>query len=333
MSVIPEVILQRAIIAGFRAMREDSRILDAIFRHMNQDQLANIKSFVLDTPIDFSINFPRKEPSLPSLVLLLKGEGEAETWLGDVMGDRTDLYVPDPELSYDTLGGSGASTSGSSGLPVKMAGPLGVSAQTNAGTIVFDEDEDITSLVSNILENPVGCLILYVVEGTGAGETYNILRLRSDGLDIEGAFNPALDDTSVVDIRKPNDPMLATGEPSRVYDSEGSYLRKGANFAVNYNLHVMAGQQDQVIYLYATLKALLMSQRAFLESQGIINLKIGGSDFAPRTEFMPDEVFQRMMTLQFTTPFSFLEEQEVFNQIQLNYEVYGETIAGFTFTL
>lgn len=74
MSVIPEVILQRAIIAGFRAMREDSRILDAIFRHMNQDQLANIKSFVLDTPIDFSINFPRKEPSLPSLVLLLKHE-------------------------------------------------------------------------------------------------------------------------------------------------------------------------------------------------------------------------------------------------------------------
>ena len=333
MSVIPEVVLQRAIIAGFRAMREDSRILDAIFRHMNQDQLADIKSFVLDTPIDFSINYPRKEPSLPSLILLLKGEGEAETWLGDVMGDRSDLYVPDPELSYDTLGGSGASTSGSSGLPVKMAGPLGVSAQTNAGTILFDDGEDITSLVENILENPQGCLILYVVEGTGAGETYNILRLRSDGLDIEGAFNPALDNTSVVDIRKPNDPMLATGEPSRVYDSEGSYLRKGANFAVNYNLHVMAGQQDQVIYLYATLKALLMSQRAFLESQGIINLKIGGSDFAPRTEFMPDEVFQRMMTLQFTTPFSFLEEQEVFDKIQLNYQVYGETIAGFTFTL
>lgn len=333
MSVIPEVILQRAIIAGFRAMRQDNRILDAIFRHMNQDQLDNIKQFVLDTPIDFSINYPRKEPTLPALILLLKGEGEGETFLGDVMGDRSDLYVPDPELSYDTLGGNAASTSGSSGLPVKMAGPLGVQSQTNAGTILFDDGEDITSLVENILENPQGCLILYVVEGTGAGETYNILRLRSDGLDIEGAFNPPLDDTSVVDIRKPEDPMLATGEPSRVYDSEGSYLRKGANFAANYNLHVLAGQQDQVIYLYATLKALLMSQRAFLESQGIINLKIGGSDFAPRTEFMPDEVFQRMMTLQFTTPFSFLEEQEVFSQIQLNYEVYGETIAGFTFTL
>ena len=333
MSVIPEVILQKAIIAGFRAMREDSRILDAIFRHMNQDQLDAIKSFILETPIDFSINYPRKEPTLPSLILLLRGESEAETFLGDVMGDRSDLYVPDPELSYDTLGGSGASTSGSSGLPVKMAGPLGVQSQTSSGTILFDDDEDITSLVSNILENPVGCLILYVVEGTGAGETYNILRLRSDGLDIDGAFNPALDNTSVVDIRKPDDPMLASGEPSRVYDSEGSYLRKGVNYAANYNLHVLAGKQDEVIYLYATMKALLLSQRAFLESQGIINLKIGGSDFAPRTEFLPDEVFQRMMTLQFVTPFSFLEEQEVFSQIQLNYEVYGETIAGFTFTL
>lgn len=300
---------------------------------MNQDQLDAIKSFILETPIDFSINYPRKEPTLPSLILLLRGESESETFLGDVMGDRSDLYVPDPELSYDTLGGSGASTSGSSGLPVKMAGPLGVQSQTSSGTILFDDDEDITSLVSNILENPVGCLILYVVEGTGAGETYNILRLRSDGLDIDGAFNPALDNTSVVDIRKPDDPMLASGEPSRVYDSEGSYLRKGVNYAANYNLHVLAGKQDEVIYLYATMKALLLSQRAFLESQGIINLKIGGSDFAPRTEFLPDEVFQRMMTLQFVTPFSFLEEQEVFSQIQLNYEVYGETIAGFTFTL
>jgi hypothetical protein len=333
MSVIPEFILQRAIIAGFRAMREDDRILDAIFRHLNQDQLEAVKDFVLGTPIDFSINYPRKEPTLPSLILLLRGESEGETWLGDVMGDRSDLYVPDPELSYDTLGGHGASTSDSSGLPVKVAGPLGVQSQPASGTIVFDDGEDITSLVENLLENPTGCLILYVVEGAGAGETYNILRLRSDGLDIDGAFSPQLDDTSVVDIRKPDDPMLATGEPSRVYASDGSYLRKGANFAVNYNLHVMAAQQDQVIYLYATMKALLLSQRAFLESQGIINLKIGGSDFAPRTEFLPDEVFQRMMTLQFTTPFSFLEEQEVFNQIQLNYQVYGETIVGVTFTL
>ena len=326
MSVIPEAILQRAIIAGFRAMRQDDRILDAIFRHLNQIQLQAVKSFLLETSIDFSINYPRKEPTLPSLVLLLRNEAESETWLGDVMGDQTDLYVPDVELSYDTLGGHGASTSDSSGLPVKVAGPLVVQAQTASGTITFADGEDITSLVSNLLENPTGCLILYVVEGTGAGETYDILRLRSDGLDISGAFNPILDDTSVVDIRKADDPMLAVGEPSRVYSSTGSFLRKGANFAANYNLHVMAGQQDQVIYLYATIKALLLSQRAFLESQGVINLKIGGSDFAPRTEFIPDEVFQRMMTLQFTTPFSFLEEQEVFAKIQINYDVYGDSI-------
>jgi hypothetical protein len=332
-AVIPEVILQRAIIAGVRAMRQDSRILDAIFKHLNQDQLQAVKSFLLETSIDFSINYPRKEPTLPSLILLLRNESEGETWLGDVMGDRSDLYVPDPELSYDTLGGHGASTSDSSGLPVKVAGPLGVLSQSATGSIIFDDGDNIEALVDNLLDNPTGCLILYVVEGAGAGETYNILRLREDGLDIDGAFSPQLDNTSVVDIRKPDDPMLATGEPSRVYSSTGSYLRKGANFAVNYNLHVMAGQQDQVIYLYAAMKALLLSQRAFLESQGVINLKIGGSDFAPRSEFIPDEVFQRMMTLQFTTPFSFLEEQEVFSQIQINYSVYGDTIVEFPITL
>lgn len=325
--------MQRALIRGFRALRQDSRILDAIFRHLHQDQLADVKKFILETPIDLSINYPRKEPTLPSLVLVLRGETEDVQFLGDVLGDRRSLSVPDPELSYDTLGGHGTSISDSSGLPVKVAGPLGVQSQPDNNTILFDDGEDITSLVENLLENPTGCLILYVIDGAGVGETYNILRLRSDGLDIQGSFSPSLDDTSIVDIRKPNDPELAVGEPSRVYSHDGSYLRKGVYYAENYNLHVMTAKQDQVLYLYATVKALLINQRAFLESQGVINLKIGGSDFAPRTEFLPDEVFQRMMTLQFTSPFTFLEELETFGKIDVVYQVDDQAIVKFPITL
>jgi hypothetical protein len=333
MTAVPEVLLQRALISGFRSMREDTRIIDTIFSHLNQTQLEDVKSFLLDTPVDFSINYPRQAPVLPSLALVLKGEGEAQAFLGDVLGDRSSLYVPDPDLSVDTLGGHAASVTDTSGLPVKVAGPLGVQSQPNSNSIVFDEDEDITTLVDNLLDFPTGCLKLYVVEGAGKGYVYDILRLSAEGLTIAGSFNPALDNTSVVDIRKPEDPELAVGEPSRVYLHDGSYLRKGVNYEVNYNLHVLAGQQEQVLYLYAAVKALFLSQRAFLEGQGLLNLKIGGSDFAPRTEFLPDEVFQRMMTLQFVTPFTFLEELHSYSSIQINYQVDGETIVKYPITL
>ena len=316
MAVIPEVILQRAIIQGFRAVRKDSRLIDVIFRHLHQDQLAAVKQFILETSIDFSINYPRKDLRVPSLVLLLKNESEAQTFLGDIQGDGSDSFVPDQEFTIDTLGGHAASISPSSGLPRKIAGPLGVASQESTSTILFDDDQ--TELVEELLENPIGCLKLYVVSGAGAGKVYDVLRIRNDGLDIDGTFELNLDNTSVIDLRVPDDPELAVGEPSRVYKPSTSLLKKGVNYEVTYQIHVLAEQQDQVIYLYALVKALLLTQRAFLESQGVQALRIGGSDFAPRTEYLPNEIFQRMMNLTFTYPFSFLEEQEVFTSLRLD---------------
>lgn len=331
--MIPEILLQRALIRGFKEMREDPRILDTILRNLHQDQLEAAKNMLLTTPVDFNVNFPRKEPTLPSLVLILKGEGEAQAFLGDVMGDRTRLSVPMPELSNDTLLGHGASVSGSSGLPVKVAGPLGVANQTSGNSLLLEEGEDITHLSNNLLDFPTGCLKLYIVDGAGAGEVYDILSLGPETIRIIGAFSPELDSTSVVDIRKPKDPELAEGEPSRVYSHDGSYLRKGVNYEVNYNLHILSGHQEEILYLYAAVKAILLKQRAFLESQGIINLKMGGTDFAPRTEFLPDEVYQRMMTLQFIAPFDILEEQETYSSIEINYWVEDSVIIKYPITL
>lgn len=330
--MIPEIILQRALIRGFKEMREDPRILDTILRNLHQDQLEAAKNTLLNNPVDFSINFPRKEPTLPSLVLILKGEGEAQTFLGDVMGDKTLMSVPMPELSNDTLLGHGGSVSGSSGLPVKVAGPLEVLSQSGNG-ILLDEGEDITHLSKNLLAFPAGCLKLYVVDGAGAGGVYDILSIGPETIKIIGAFDPELDSTSVVDIRKPEDPELAVGEPSRVYSHDGSYLRKGVNYEVNYNLHILSGHQDELLYLYAAVKAMLLKQRAFIESQGIMNLKMGGTDFAPRSEFLPDEVFQRMMTLQFIVPFDILEEQDTYSSIEINYWVEDSVIVKYPITL
>lgn len=275
-----------------------------------------MKQYILETSLDFSVNYPRKDLRVPSLVLVLKNESESQTFLGDIMGDGSANFVPDQEFTIDTLGGHGASTSTSSGLPRKLAGPLDVDRQDGSSTIFFqDSAEDI---VAELLENPIGCLKLYVVSGSGAGYTYDVARIREDALDIVGTFEVNLDETSVIDLRVPEDPELAVGEPSRVYTPAPSLLKKGVNYEVTYQLHVIAGQQDHVIYLYSVVKALLLSQRSFLESQGVQAMRIGGSDFAPRSEYLPDEIFQRAMTLTFTYPFSFLEEQDTFDQIQVN---------------
>ncbi len=51
-------------------------------------------------------------------------------------------------------------------------------------------------------------------------------------------------------------------------------------------------------------------------------LQMSGSDFAPRSEFLPNEVFQRVMILRFTYPFSFIQELDgVGSSIQLNIAV------------
>ena len=276
-----------------------------------------IKKFITETPIDFSVNFPKKtELKVPAIVLSLSREEESQTFLSDVMGTAYDGsgLTPEDALTYATLGGNAASVSTSVGLPRKEAGSLSVLSATES-SLTF-----APGALTHLLEAPqLGCRRLHVISGTGQGKTYLIKRISSYSLDIVGGFDPQLDTTSVVDIRKVDDPILALGEPSRTYDAAASNLQRiGSNYSTQYQLSVLAGHQDEVIYLYSVLKAILLSQRASLEAQGLIALKISGTDFAPRTEYLPSEVFQRVMTLQFVYPFSFLVELEgLAKQIQL----------------
>jgi hypothetical protein len=305
MSVIPEVLIQRIVVNGMRQLRKDPRLLDALFKNLTQVQLQRVKEFILDTSIQFNVNYPREGAKVPSLTLLLKNEVEGTPFLGDLMNT---VEMPDTDLSYDTLGGHGASISESSGLSRKIAGPLSVEGSDD-NTLTFAEDA--TTIVESLQDNPVGCAFLYVIKGTGVGQVFPVKRLSSDSLEILGTFDPQLDDTSVVDLREPDDPELALGEPSRVYDAEGHYNRLGAQYDTTYHLQIVAGGQDEVIYLFQVMKALFISQRALLEAQGLINLRISGSDFAPKTEYLPVEAFQRQMVLNFTYPFTFIEELQL----------------------
>lgn len=313
MAVIPEILLQRVIVNGYRALRQDPRLLDSLFKNMTQVQQQAIKKFILEVPVSFSVNYPRNDPKVPALVLVLKNESENVPFLGDSMYS----VEPPQEHLIDTLDGHAGSVSETSGLTLRVAEDLEV-VDSDDQTVEFADSVDLIDL----LEDPPGCLIATVISGTGKGQVHQVARIRRDGLDIVGTFDPYLDSTSRIDLRRMKDFDAPTlGEPSRVFDASNTRnLRvRGAEYEVTYHLHVIASGQEEVIYLYSVIKALLISQRANLEGQGIIALRISGSDFAPKTEYLPSDVFQRMMVLTFTYPFSFVEELDLPSKLVLNF--------------
>src|SRR5690606_7542358 len=318
--MVPEIVLQRAIITGFQAIRKDPRILNVIFKNLPATQQEAIKDFVLSKSIDFSLNYPQSDIKVPAIVMLLKTETEAKQFLGDVMGSPPNYDMPDQDMHYDTLGGNGASVSDMGGLPAKVVGPLQVEKTLPGGSAITctEESQEEINLVFGERDT-WPCLKLHVIAGTGAGQVKNISAISTQQLDIVDTFELNLDSTSLVDIRYAEKHEDAYGEPARVYEYDTGLLRIGANYEGQYQLEVIAGNQNEVIYLYSVLKAILFSQRAFLEAQGIMSLRISGTDLAPRSELLPVELFTRSMTVQFTYPFSFLVEQEVAKAIQLTF--------------
>lgn len=307
MPVIPEIIIQKALVQGFQDLKADPRVLDVLFQNMSQQQLSDLKTFIANKPIDFSVNYPKNDAlKVPALVLVLKGESEAETFLGDFAGYNGNFGVPDQDMLVDTLGGHGGSTTDLYGLGTPLIQGLGVD-DYDAGviTIAAGDLDTFHEIYEDLLSGR--CYKVFVTSGTGAGQVSTIIRTASNSLDIEPDFSVDLDTTSVLDIREVSD-VETEGEPSRVYNPSGNYERIGVHYDVQYQLQVIAGHQDEVIYLYSIVKALLLSQRPFLEGQGMMVLKISGSDFAPRGEYLPSDCFMRILNLQFTYPFTFIKE-------------------------
>lgn len=319
MSIVPEILLQRAIINGFGAIRQSPKVINMIFKNLPLEQQEAIKKYVLETTIDFSINYPKTDIKVPGIILLMKSESESQQFLNDVMGAPPNYDMPDQDMEMDVLGGADAtSISGPGGLPELVIGDLHVATMlVSRSAITFDSaSQDLMNEVFSAKSNwsPMN---LHVVAGAGRGKIYPVKIISSTQLDIEGTFELDLDSTSVVDIRYTQTPEAAYGSPVRAYESSLGQLRVGANYESQYQLEILAGNQEEVIYLYTVLKAILFAQRKFLEAQGIMALKISGSDLAPRSELLPDEVFTRSMTVQFVYPFSFIVEQEVARQINI----------------
>jgi len=318
MVVIPEIILQKAVVGGLQALKADPRMIDVLFKNVSQRMLADIKAYMLNTSIDWSVNYPRKEQlNVPAIVLILRGETEAQTFLGDHMGSSPENDTPDPDMMIDTLGGHGASISDLSG----MEGPpvvQGLQIDTATATTITIADSSVDEYQPVFMAMLEGnTYLVYVVSGTGAGQIRTIANVSANSLDITAPLDVLLDSTSVIDIREIST-TYTEGEPSRVFDSSSAYKRVGVHYSTQYQLQILAGHQDEVMYLYSIIKALLLSQRVFLEGQGIMVLKLSGSDFAPRGEYLPSDVFMRVLNLEFTYAFSVLEELEVATSFQVN---------------
>ena len=304
-SVIPERVISQALKDGLNLFRSNYKMLAILFQNLTDPEFERIVSFVSKAPIGIQVNYPRTEVSAPCLVLLMKSEQEEITFLGDHMGTTPNYGMPPQEHLYDTSEGHSASISGTTGLGVKIAGPLPVLSCEPSRVWVANDVEKTEDL------------FMYVVSGTGRGQKLQILSVTEQYLDLDGVLDIILDTTSRIDIRGSDQTLFMQGEPARVYNYGDVVSRKGAYYSANYVLDVIAGSQEEVIYLYTVVRAILFLFKASLEAQGIQNLSLSGSDFVPRNEYLPDVLFHRNLNLQFTYPFSVIVEEDVIRQLEL----------------
>lgn len=309
MATLPEPVLTKVLRVGFRNIRKDPRILNSLFYNLDAQEQQKIRKMVLEQSIDLSLNYPRTTVKAPSIIMLLRNESEAQTFIGNEMGTFPNYGVPDDFLTYDTLStGESAPATDLSGSTLLLLDNVGVAKSTS--TRIYFAESSKTS-VQDFLDNApeMNSMDVYVSKGAGSGKSYTVTKLNSNYLDIDGSIDPQLDTTSIIQFRSDSTNNEVIGEPKKSYSSSQNNLhRVGANYTSQYQFLIITGSQEETIYLFYIVKAILLSQTAYLEGQGLQAMQISGSDLAPRPEFVPNELFQRVLNVTFTYPFSFIEE-------------------------
>ncbi len=337
MSIIPEIIIQTVINRGIKLMRDDSRFIDQLFVNTSRSDKQNIRDFVKNNTFDLSINYPRSALALPAIVVLLKGETEANAYLGGSMGHQT----PD-DMSYDDdipeiLGGT-ASTSSQVGSAQIVYGPFRVLSATNNTVRASDRTFEVDEFVGKEYT-------LRVVGGTGKGQIRTVSANGHNFIMVSSNWLTLPDTTSILEIHEADSDVI--GEPEKLYNRRDPYEyieRRGSLYTLNYQLQVITAGQEQTIYLYAIIKAIMTISAVFLEGQGIINMRMSGSDFSNRPDYVPDVAYMRVLTMQFEAPFDVYqaesevarifqislldEESEVINEFEVDASVYTTTISG-----
>lgn len=302
MSLMPEFIFRAVIHRGMRTFREDTRFISQLFRNLEQETVEQLRRFILEKRIYVDINYPRDPLQLPAIIILLRQETEAQAYLGDSMGvdsipeEFTYDTHEDSEFASDILGGAGTLTT-SDGYGELVYGPARVLSAT-ANTI----------RVSDLAWKPdqylVGGHQINILGGTGVGQQRLISSNTQNTITVSVNWDTIPDSTSVFEIREVT-PGDGIGEPMSLYTREGATAveRLGSLYQYSYQIQVITENQELTVFLHAILKAIFTLSRQFMERQGIINMKLGGTDFVPRAEYQPSLAYMRALDVSFVYPF------------------------------
>lgn len=74
---------------------------------------------------------------------------------------------------------------------------------------------------------------------------------------------------------------------------------EGSFFNQNISVYIMAQNPDQTIYLYHLAKFILFGGREALECAGLIDPSYSGGELSPNEMYLPDNVFGRVLTINF----------------------------------
>jgi len=304
-SIVPEYVLQTTIARGIKRMRNDSALIDQLFRNLDQTAIHQIRNFLKNYTIDLAINFPRTTLKIPAIVITLKSEKEKQAFLGDFLG--TDL--PD-EFSYDG-GISGQMVSGAASVA-----PISINPKTVFGPYsAFTGTENTLRITDRIWINDQYITgdeyTLRIVSGTGAGQIRKIIANTKNVLMVDAPWLSIPDNTSnfIITVQ----PQAPLGEPASLYNRvnlPNTIERRGGLYDLNYQIQVLCPTPELSIYLSIIIKSIFTQFRIFMEGQGLINLSMTMADLTPRADYQPDIVYSRAINLTFTFPFDIYEQQE-----------------------
>jgi hypothetical protein len=89
---------------------------------------------------------------------------------------------------------------------------------------------------------------------------------------------------------------------------------------------VSGPNQEITLFLYAIVKAIMFVNAQYLQKNGFINLKMSGTDFVSKPEYLPDLAYSRALIMEFEHSFDVYLEAEAINHIRLDIGVYDPNV-------
>lgn len=77
----------------------------------------------------------------------------------------------------------------------------------------------------------------------------------------------------------------------------------GAIFDAQHGLYVYAEHPDVCLYLYHFVKMIMLGGKDWLLSQGVTEVGISGGELAPQENYLPENMFCRVVNVKTTAPF------------------------------